>query len=264
MEKQQAQAAGTPQTVSRTLSVESLSILVNRLANLPGVGPEYQVKISTSTALAMLRESPLAYSEPMKIATDIIPNACAALYGVRPENVLPELCQAVVVWLEGKNLTIFDIQEAFRTTEVRKVPYVGISRDEILEPIRSYWQKKCALLHEIERAEKEQNERQAKANADRKWLTESLHVFHRSYKKGEWTGTEWQAATIRRMECFSEIDRRVCRLLWQQAKYEDKQRRFQMNNGIGGLLPTSSEYIFSQKWISYICSRQITITLFER
>lgn len=196
----------------------------------------------------------------MKVAVEIIPNACAALYGVRPENVLPELCESVVVWLNGKNITIFDIQEAFRTTKIKKEPYVGISRDEILEPIRAYWQKKCALLAEIEQADADDAEKIAAEERSRNFIAEAFETFHKSYDRGEWTGNEWQAAAIRRREFFTEIDRRVCRLFWKQARYEDAQRR----HGIIAMLPSSAEYIFSQKWLAYVCSRQITITLFEK
>lgn len=213
----------------------------------------------------MLTPGEKAVSDPAFFGSEIMTPICTAFYGVRPKDILPETMIAVIMWLQDKNITEADIQTAYKEAIIEKKPYLMLSRDEILAPIREYWRKKLALLNEVKRieidecTEEEENARKSKETRI------AIELFIQCWNNKEWTGTEFQAKTVRNFEKFTAIDRRVCKLFWKHAKREKHKRRKEVN-AIGAFvdsLAPGEEFIFSQKWATYICKNQILISLFE-
>lgn len=221
--------------------------------------------ISQETAKVMLTPGERAASDPVVFGSDFMTPICTAFYGVRPNDILPETMIAVIMWLQDKNITRADIQTAYKEAIIEKKPYLLLSRDEILAPIREYWRKKSALLNEIKSLDKEQRTEEEEKARKSKEMKDAFDLFVQSWNNKEWTGTEFQAKAIRNLEKFSAIDRRVCKLFWKHAKRERHKHRKEMN-AIGLYVDTiapGEEFIFAQKWATYICKNQIPIELFE-
>lgn len=215
----------------------------------------------------MLTPGERAALNPTNLATEVITPICVAFYGVRPGDILPETMIAVILWLQDKDITIADIQIAYKEAIIEKKPYLLLSRDEILKPIREYWHKKAALLAEVKLLDVEQRkeeEEEARKSTEKRT---AIELFYQCYKQKEWTGNEFQAKAVRNLEQFSAIDTRVGRLFWKHAKREQVQRLSPEGNKplkalVNAYIP-SDEFVFSQKWATYICKNQILITLFQ-
>lgn len=223
--------------------------------------------ISQETAQVMLTPGERAASDPVVFGSDFMTPICTAFYGVRPNDILPETMIAVIMWLQDKNITRADIQTAYKEAIIEKKPYLLLSRDEILAPIREYWRKKSALLNEIKSLDKEQRTEEEEKARKSKEMKDAFNLFVQCWNNKEWTGNEFQAKAIRNLEKFAAIDRRVCKLFWKHAKREQVQRLSpKVNKPLKALVNAyipSDEFVFSQKWATYICKNQILITLFQ-
>jgi hypothetical protein len=207
--------------------------------------------------------APLMLSKSSKVEESreecirILISSCEILFGLRAENLSPELwnisfasiCERFV------GITITDIQNAFRYAVIEKKAYQTLTRDELLEPISQYWKNKVILLNEIDVIRRKNEEELNSIRLEQKFREESKKIYLESLTVGSWKGDEFQADAIARnfAECFSQEDKNEFMSL---AKMEFARRKKAAEGNQFELVP-SWQKIFSRIYVENCIQKRI-------
>jgi hypothetical protein len=182
----------------------------------------------------------------------MISDYISILFGVNADMITNELLTSIYIAISDRFIGIraHDIQEAFRVAVIEKKPYVSISRDEVLEPIFTYWRKKQFILSAIKDLESVEIENQEAILKAERFKSEAMDVFYLSIHNKKWTGTPFQAYIIA-PTIADKIDAELKKTLWKEAQIEFKQNR--LNPLYDPSNPLNENRIYSQKIMIYYC-----------
>lgn len=147
----------------------------------------------------MLVDSEKATDQPAK-AIEIFYLVSTSIFGIKPENVNKELFQLVLMVLPQRfpGITIQDIRNAYFENVITKKEFVSLTRDELLQPISIYWNKKQNLKQQIKLIEMENEKEQQAKQKEIDFYNQARDLYKESLKAGEWIGDMFQARVIAR------------------------------------------------------------------
>lgn len=155
------------------------------------------IGISNSLAKNIIADSPLVIENKQFIVSFLIQYS-EILYGVKSSN-MPVIFWDVAfnaICERFKSITIQDIQNSFIYATIEKKQYVTLTRDEIIEPIIQYWNKKEHFLLEMEKAQKRENEEIERQKKEYEFLKQAEQCYLESLKIGQWQGDMFQARVL--------------------------------------------------------------------
>ena len=148
------------------------------------------------------------------------------LYGLRVENLSVELWQASfeAICERFKDITIQDVQLAFRYSQIEKKAYQTLTRDELLEPIQTYWTGKLVLIAEIKHFQNLSREENEAIEKELSFRQAAKQKYFDCLELGKWNGDEAEANSIARnfREVFSQ---EIKNEIWSKAKQEYAKRK---------------------------------------
>ena len=146
------------------------------------------------------------------------------LYGSNPDNLEADFFKIVTsaIYENFKNITLNDLQEAFKSIEIEKKPYSLLTRDEILMPIKQYWKKKNLVLSELNKCREEENEESDKIEKELDFYNKAKALYIESLKNGEWLGDAFYANVIAK-NFKNKIEPEVKKELWNKAQSDHKK-----------------------------------------
>ena len=210
----------------------------------------------------MLTPDRLAFESEAKVK-EIIAYASKVIFGVDPGNLdnmfLPTCFNAVCE--RFSTATILDIQTAYRTFLNKSKSAYTVTRDEVLQPIQDYWNKKQVVLNsintELERLNHEEDLKyNFRKNAEKKYLD--------SLEAGEWIGDCFEANVLAR-DYAPFIKQKIKEKMWKSA-WEDyvnrtKQARVALElDPYASVLPVpSAERLYSQRIMEFAVTNNINL-----
>jgi len=145
----------------------------------------------------MLETSEFVTENP-KTVKDVLISVCNILYGISPANINTDLINITFKAISDKfiGITTQDVKNAYQDAEIDKKAFVSITRDELILPIKQYWNKKITLLSKIKEIEREiESENQSRILRER-FEMESLQILMESINQKVWLGTAVNAYSI--------------------------------------------------------------------
>lgn len=170
------------------------------------------------------------------------------LYGLRVENLSVELWQASfeAICERFNGITIQDIQLSYRYAQIEKKAYQTLTRDELLEPIQSYWTGKLVLINEIKHFQNLSKEENEAIEKELKFKEDAKKKYFECLDLGKWTGDESESNSIARnfREVFSQ---EIKNEIWSKAKQEYAKRKIEAEkvSSVFVYIPCA-EHIFSR------------------
>lgn len=207
--------------------------------------------------------APLMLSKSSKVEESreecirILISSCEVLFGLRAENLTPELWNISFASIceRFKGITISDIQNSFRYAVIEKKAYQTLTRDELLQPISEYWKNKVILLNEIDLI-RQKNEKEIQSiREENLFRQKAKEIYLKSLEAGHWIGDEFHADAIARnfSECFSQEDKNE---FMRCAKIEFAQRKKAAEDNQFELVP-SWQKIFSRIFIEHCVKKRM-------
>jgi hypothetical protein len=197
-----------------------------------------------------LAESMLQNSEPIRnnqvLTIKFMMEYAEILYGIRTDAMKPLFWEVVFnsICERFKNITISDIQNSFRFATIEKKQYVSLTRDEVLQPIIEYWNKKKILMLEIERIEIKKREEMESFEQNQNFKKACKIKYLESLKAGTWLGDEFEAHTI--AQNFKDVlSTELKNEIWNRAKKEHFDRTEASKENIFALVP-GANYIYAR------------------
>jgi len=203
----------------------------------------------------MLLESKPAINDESTVTAYLIEYA-EVLFGLRVENLSLTLWPAAFTAICERfpGIQVHDIQAAFRYAEIEKRQYTTLTRDELIEPVRNYWNKKISVLQEIDAIrQKEQKEIESINNEIQfKQQAKEMYILALSTNK-VWPGDEYQANAIARnmKNMLQQVDKTK---LVADAKNEYISRTKQLEGNPYGVVP-HWEKIYSRLFLQECLNR---------
>jgi hypothetical protein len=209
---------------------------------------------------AMLMFSPSPYVMDSKlIVTNKLMNYCKILYGLTPENLPTELFKVVIknICDSFPAITVQDIENSFEYTLIEKRQYTSLTRDELLQPIRDYWNTKIAIKVEIDKIQKEKHQEQIGKQKYNEFISMSKKKYIESLEQKKCLLDEFESSAIARhfADCLTKEEKAI---IWTEAKNEFRERSLEAENNRFGIVP-SAEYIYSRLFIEKCIEKNVTI-----
>lgn len=153
--------------------------------------------MSSSQALRMLETSEFISANP-KATKDVLISVCNILFGISPANINTDLINISFKAVSDKfiGITIQDIKNAYQDAEIDKKAYVSITRDELILPIKQYWNKKIVLISKIKEVEREIEQKKESDILRQRFEMESLQILNESIKNKVWLGLPVNAFSV--------------------------------------------------------------------
>lgn len=201
----------------------------------------------------MFEKSPLAVSNRIGVE-EILTDSICVLFGVNVDSISQELLESIFQAISDRfiGIKVNDIQEAFRTSQIEKKQYVSISRDEVIEPIFTYWRKKQFILSsmkDLEQKEIEENEEILKVET---FKNEAIRVFEVSIENKKWLGDPFQAIIIA-PDVAINIHARIKKVLWRASEFEYDRNKTQ--TFFDAENPLNEKRIYAHKIMLYYCKK---------
>ena len=179
---------------------------------------------------------------------DLLIQFTQVLYGLRVENLPVALWQASfeAICERFNGITIQDIQLAFRYSQIEKKAYQTLTRDELLEPIQTYWTGKLVLIAEINHFQNLSKEENEAIDKEMRFKEASKQKYFECLETGKWTGDEAEANSIARnfRDVFSQ---EIKNEIWIKAKQEYSKRKIEAETISNFFLSIPcAEHIFSR------------------
>jgi hypothetical protein len=216
------------------------------------------VTVPRTSALSMFEDSPLVLNSQV-IVTNKLMNYCKILYGVTPENLPIELFKSVIKILIERfpQITVKDIENSFEYTIIEKREYTSLTRDELLQPIRDYWNTKILVKSQIDKIQKEKYNEQIGRQKYLQFISLCKQKYIDSLKEKKCLLDEFESSAIARnfSNCLNDTEKAM---LWKQARIEYKERVEDSENNKFGIVP-SAEKIYSRLFIEVCIHKNITI-----
>ena len=207
--------------------------------------------------------APLMLSKSSKVEESreeclrILISSCEVLFGLRAENLTPELWNISFASIceRFKGITIQDVQNSFRYAVIEKKAYQTLTRDELLQPISEYWKNKVILLNEIDLIRQKNEKEIDSIRKENLFRHEAKEIYLKSLEAGHWIGDEFHADAIARnfSECFSQEDKNE---FMRCAKIEFSQRKKAAEDNDFELVP-SWQKIFSRDFIDHCVKKRM-------
>lgn len=139
-------------------------------------------------------------TENPKTVKDVLISVCNILYGISPANINTDLINVTFKAISDKfiGITIQDIKNAYQDAEIDKKAFVSITRDELILPIKQYWNKKIILISKIKEVEREIEQKKESDILRQRFEMESLQILNESIKSKVWLGSPINAFSILR------------------------------------------------------------------
>jgi hypothetical protein len=182
-----------------------------------------QISIPSTNALAMMAESPLCSSND-EIPNEILRKATRVLFGLNDENRDDDLYISAVkkIKLFYPLLTEKDLSTVYSNCEIVKIQGLGLTREELLSPIKTYYNSKKQLLSYVLRIENKLNQEEMQEIERKEQEIEFVRISEEKYnehlKKGidSWSETIFHAKVI--AENLAEfLDKELKAILWEKS-----------------------------------------------
>ena len=119
--------------------------------------------------------------------------------------------------------TIQDLRNAYISGEIPIIKRQGTSlnREEFIEPLQIYFQKKAILLVEIEKEAEKVRKEQESIQLEIEYRNHAKAVYLESLRQGKWIGNEFEASAIGKN--FSEVITAEDRAIWNPRAKEQER-----------------------------------------
>ena len=186
-------------------------------------------------------------------------NYCKILYGLTPENLPTELFKVVInhICENFPAITVQDVENSFEYTLIEKRQYTSLTRDELLQPIRDYWNTKIAIKVEIDKIQKEKHQEQIGKQKYNEFISMSKKKYIESLEQKKCLLDEFESSAIARhfADCLTKEEKAI---IWAKARDEHRERSLEAENNRFGIVP-SAEYIYSRLFIEKCIEKNVTI-----
>jgi hypothetical protein len=210
----------------------------------------------------MLSESDPISKDP-SITIDLFGKATNLLFGLNKDNVHPDLfrtayakiCETLI------GCTVRDIKNAYNDATIEKKAYTTLTRDELIQPIRDYWNKKQVIKYELSKVESKVSEEIAMKKEGEKFRSEAHKLYLDCLNNGTgWTGTDMQAKTFAKnfADMFSQ-DFKTSVIKKAQLEYHEKKELATSNPILGIAPPVPVEYIFCRMIVEEALKRKFNL-----
>lgn len=218
--------------------------------------------VPRTSALLMFEDSPFVLDQQV-LVTNKLMNYCKILYGVTPENLPIELFKSVIKILVERfpAITVKDIENSFEQTLIEKREYTSLTRDELLQPIRDYWNVKIAIKVEIDKIQKEKYQEQIGREKYKAFISLAKTKYIDSLAQKKCLLDEFESSAIARhfANCLDSEEKSI---LWNEARIEYKNRVEEAENNRFGIVP-SAEKIYARLFIEKCIEKNVTIKINE-
>lgn len=177
------------------------------------------------------------------------------LFGVNPDSFPADFMNIVFKAITERfiGIRLNDVKEAFNVAEIEKKEYTSLTRDELIEPIKKYWERKQKLVHAVREAESTELIEREKREKEASFLMESRKILSESIQAGEYLGDHFNAFAI--IDTIADqIPEEIKKPLWEESKRDlDKQKTntfFNIEN------PINAKRIYAYKLMQYYCSKE--------
>ncbi len=145
--------------------------------------------------------------------------------GVNPQNINDLLIQKAVEYLVLKfpELTFQDIRNGFEENNTEKIPFVQLTIEELVAPVKKYMSKKRLVIEELKNIEKEEMENQLNIQKEIEFKEHSKQKYLNCLKTGviDMDVNECNAIVLNMKESYIEEQLAELRpLMLQKAQAE--------------------------------------------
>jgi hypothetical protein len=145
--------------------------------------------------------------------------------GVNPQNINDLLIQKAVEYLVLKfpELTFQDIRNGFEENNTEKIPFVQLTIEELVAPVKKYMSKKRLVIEELKNIEKEEMENQINIQKEIEFKEHSKQKYLNCLKTGviDMDVNECNAIVLNMKESYIEEQLAELRpLMLQKAQAE--------------------------------------------
>lgn len=158
-------------------------------------------------------------------AIELILVICNNLFGSNISKKEDVLIDLILNLINSKypNCTIQDLRNTYISGEIPIVKRQGTSlnRDEFVEPLQIYFNKKAILLLEIEKQLKKESEEQEAIKLEIEYRNHAKAVYLESLRQGKWIGNEFEASAIGKN--FSVVISDEDRAIWNPRAKEQER-----------------------------------------
>lgn len=196
----------------------------------------------------ILQNSQLAAKEESTVIAFLI-EYTEVIFGLRVENLSvtlwPAAYSSIIERFPG--IQLHDIQNAFRYSVIEKRQYTTLTRDELLQPIATYWNKRIRLIAEIEKIREKEEKEIESLNKEIEFIAAAKKKYIESLGAGKWLGDEYDANAIARN--FKDVFKQDKKSeLVQASKLEYSKRTGSIENKDFTVIP-SWQKIYARLYI---------------
>lgn len=170
-------------------------------------------------------------------------------FGINAETVDMDVYATVFkdVCEKYPNLTFEQLNLSYSESVIDKRQGVGITRDELLRPVASFWCKTQLIIHEAYKLSRKSNEELTKQQEIIRFKNESMELYIECLNNGtEWTGTPFQASSFAQ-NFAHKFDQEEKDAVWIWAKKESNRMKIESANKFTTELAELAELLISDK-----------------
>jgi hypothetical protein len=180
--------------------------------------------ITKKSLESMFVESTLVSEKQIEAGLTLITYAQMWI-GVNPQNINDLLIQKAVEYLVLKfpELTFQDIRNGFEENNTEKIPFVQLTIEELVAPVKKYMSKKRLVIEELKNIEKEEMENQLNIQKEIEFKEHSKQKYLNCLKTGviDMDVNECNAIVLNMKESYIEEQLAELRpLMLQKAQAE--------------------------------------------
>lgn len=161
--------------------------------------------------------------EVAKNLYDILVNSCVLYFGIHPsqiQNIV--ISQAIKIILKNHaDLSLVEIEYSFERINISRE--VTIVVDDLIKPILEYKKVKFFVSREQQRLNKEIAEQNEVVYQKARFLKECKEIYNQSLVERKWIGTIWHCEAIARDYLAPQLDSKVKKQFWLEAKSEFRE-----------------------------------------
>lgn len=144
-----------------------------------------------------------SYSDQIEVAVQIFDKIidCADIYfGIRANQMSEALTRSVVKQIlnDFPLLTLDEIEHSFERFVQPKTDWRNITKLELIEPIKKYYQVKQKIKSEIEKINLEDQKKVEEIKRANEFYDLACETYNESLKSGKWSGDLFMAFTLHR------------------------------------------------------------------
>lgn len=175
----------------------------------------------------MFNESELALNNRSQVIITLV-NASQVLFGKNVENIPKILFDSSYQAIIDRfiNITVDDIKNSYRDSIIEKKEYVSLTRDELIEPIKNYWNKKLKVQIEIDKCIRLSEEEKENEQKQIDFFNNSKEKYKESLIKGFNILDEYECNVIA-IKFKDNFKQEVKNLIWidAQKEYQEKVKK---------------------------------------